>query len=53
MPESLQDSAVEPPARFEIGDAQMDMVDQAALVELHAGFFRLSSRGCGAEPGIV
>jgi hypothetical protein len=34
-PEGLQDSAVEAPARLEIRDAQMDVVDQAALMKLH------------------
>ena len=33
--QSLQDSAVKLPTRFEVGDAEMDMIDQAALMTLH------------------
>jgi hypothetical protein len=40
-PERLQDGAVEAPARLEVGDAQVNVVDQPALVELHG----LSSSG--------
>jgi hypothetical protein len=43
-PQSLQDSTVKLPTCFEVGDAEMDMIDQAALVALHAGLPKLSSR---------
>ena len=36
MPKRLQDGAVEAPARLEVGDAQVDVIDQAALMTLHA-----------------
>jgi hypothetical protein len=36
MPKRLQDGAVEAPARLEVGDTQVDVIDQAALMTLHA-----------------
>jgi hypothetical protein len=53
MTERLKDGAVEAPARLEVGDAQMDVIDQAALVELHTDLPWRSSRGCAAQPRIA
>ena len=51
-PEGLQDGAVEAPACLEIRDAQMNVVDQAALMELHGFHSNRSKSPATSSPAL-
>ena len=40
-PDRLQNGSIEPPARLEVRDAQVDVIDQAAQMKFHASLLRV------------